>query len=210
MNVFVLCTGRCGSMTFIKACSHIENYTAAHESRSGFLGEDHFRYPGNHIEADNRLSWFLGRMEKAYGDDAFYVHLVRNHLDTARSFAYRYNHGIIRAYRTAIVYGCSPEAAAFDVCADYCETVNANITMFLKDKSHKMSLSLENAKEDFRVFWRLIAAEGNLSAALKEWDIAYNATATQSTRSKGSFLFTRVCRKAGRIISQLPAFIKYT
>ncbi len=56
MDVFVLCTGRCGSTTFIKACAHITNYTAAHESRTGLLGSDRLDYPGKHIEADNRLS----------------------------------------------------------------------------------------------------------------------------------------------------------
>lgn len=29
MNVFVLCTGRCGSMTFARACGHIRNFSAA-------------------------------------------------------------------------------------------------------------------------------------------------------------------------------------
>ena len=32
-NVFVLCTGRCGSTTFTQACQHIQNYTASHESK---------------------------------------------------------------------------------------------------------------------------------------------------------------------------------
>jgi hypothetical protein len=36
MRVFVLNTGRCGSLTFTRACqASISNYTAAHESRSG-------------------------------------------------------------------------------------------------------------------------------------------------------------------------------
>ena len=56
MNVFVLCTGRCGSTTFACACRHIENYTAAHESRSHLAGPERFAYPEDHIEVDNRLS----------------------------------------------------------------------------------------------------------------------------------------------------------
>ncbi len=86
MNVFVLCTGRCGSSTFIEACHHIANYTSAHESRSSLLGAERLAYPAQHIEADNRLSWLLGRLDAAYGDSAFYVHLQRNHPDTAASF----------------------------------------------------------------------------------------------------------------------------
>ena len=66
MNIFVLCTGRCGSMTFTKACGHIDNFSSAHESRCGRLGNERLAYPENHIEVDNRLSWddFNGR----YGD----------------------------------------------------------------------------------------------------------------------------------------------
>lgn len=64
-NVFVLCTGRCGSTTlFAQACQHIENYTASHESKIFLLGDKRLEYSQNHIEVDNRLSWFLGSLEK--------------------------------------------------------------------------------------------------------------------------------------------------
>jgi hypothetical protein len=73
MGVFVLCTGRSGSLTYIRACSHITNYTAGHETGSRKLGDDRFSYPDNHIEADNRLSWFPGTLEELYGNNAFQV-----------------------------------------------------------------------------------------------------------------------------------------
>jgi hypothetical protein len=66
-NIFVLCTGRCGSTTFIKAAGHIRNYSAAHESRTEELGHARFAYPNFHIEADNRLSWLLGRVDTLFG-----------------------------------------------------------------------------------------------------------------------------------------------
>jgi ferritin-like protein len=53
-------------MTFIRACRHITNYTAGHETRSTLLGEDRIAYPRQHIEADNRLSWMLGKLGKKY------------------------------------------------------------------------------------------------------------------------------------------------
>lgn len=52
MNVFVLCAGRCGSTTFIKAAQHICNFTSGHETLSGFIGDVRFNYPLNHIEAE--------------------------------------------------------------------------------------------------------------------------------------------------------------
>ncbi len=87
MNVFILNTGRCGSYTFHEACSHIKNFTSGHESRSTILGPNRLDYPENHIESDNRLSWLLGRLDKKYGDNAYYVHLLRNEKDLVYSFA---------------------------------------------------------------------------------------------------------------------------
>ena len=49
MNVFVLNTGRCGSMTFVEACRPITNFSSAHESRCAKLGAERFAYPDNHI-----------------------------------------------------------------------------------------------------------------------------------------------------------------
>jgi len=100
MRVFVLCTGRSGSLTFIRACSHITNFSCGHETRSRRLGEDRFAYPDRHIEADNRLAWFPGAMESHFGGDAFYVHLIRNREDTVKSYNRRWirNGSLIRAY----------------------------------------------------------------------------------------------------------------
>lgn len=179
MNIFVLCTGRCGSTTFYKACSHIDNYTSAHESRSSLICPEHFNYPLNHIEVDNRLSWFLGKLDDNYGDDAFYVHLKRDILATAQSFLKRWDYGIIGAYSRQIIMGQMrklPFENSLDVCIDYCETVNSNINLFLKDKNKKMIFLLENADKDFKIFWDRIHADGNFNLALSEWKIPYNAS----------------------------------
>lgn len=177
MNVFILNTGRCGSTTFIKACQHISNYSSAHESRCHLLGDDRFAYPAKHIEADNRLAWFLGKLDRYYGDDAIYIHLKRDHAATASSYAKRlFPGGIIPAYRQGILQFLPDEVPIMSVCLDYYETVNSNIELFLKDKSRKMDFALENASEDFARFWNLIEAQGDLAAALAEFDIAYNAS----------------------------------
>ena len=176
MNVFILNAGRSGSVTFIQACRHITNYSCGHESRAGLLGSDHFAYPPDHIEADNRLSWFLGRLDRSYGADAVYVHLRRDNDATARSFVARYSGGIMRAYRKTMLMGLSRNSAAMDVARDYCDTVSSNIELFLKDKPVKMNFSLEQARGDFPKFWQLIGAQGDLEAALAEFDKKYNAS----------------------------------
>lgn len=177
MNIFILNSGRCGSTTFIRACSHISNYSARHESRCGLIGTERLNYPANHIEADNRLSWLLGRLDQKYGDDAFYVHLRRARDGTAESFARRSEFGIMQAYREGILLGLQGEPAARDIALDYLATVEANIDCFLKDKTHKMVFRLEEAQADFGDFWQRIAAEGNLPAALAEWQTRHNASA---------------------------------
>ena len=178
MNVFILNTGRCGSTTFIQACRHITNYSAGHESRVQLLGAERLAYPANHIEADNRLSWLLGRLDAAYGDRAYYVHLTRDRSAVAESFARRAEFGIMKAYREGILLhegaaGVSPAAVA----RDYIDTVETNLALFLKDKHNTMEFRLESAKADFTRFWTWIGAEGELDAALAEWEVRHNASA---------------------------------
>lgn len=176
MNVFILNAGRCGSSTFIQACRHITNYTAGHESRLRLIGAERLAYPDNHIEADNRLSWMLGRLEAAYGDRAFYVHLTREREAAAASFAKRMDFGIMKAYRDGILLEGEPGQTSLDIALDYLDTVDANIACFLRDKRHRMACRLEQAREDFARFWNAIGANGDEGAALREWDISYNAS----------------------------------
>jgi len=205
MNVFILNTGRCGSVTFIKACQHITNFTSAHESRNGMLGDARFAYPENHIEADNRLSWFLGKLDKYYGNNAIYVHLKRNKHDTANSFARRYSGGIIAAYRTSILMGLQAHSDPMSVALDYCDTVNCNIVLFLKDKHRKIDFSLENAEQSFAKFWDMIGAEGDMGAALSEFNISYHASGKKKRKRLAGIL-----RKVGRAVKELPAFTRNT
>ena len=178
MNVFVLSTGRCGSTTFGRACGHIRNYTSAHESRWGRIGAERLSYPQDHIEVDNRLAWFLGRLEAAYGDDAWYVHLTRAERATAESFVRRFDAGIIRAYHGDGILGGRPnDHPPLDVALDYCHTVNSNIRAFLKGKPRTLEVCLETAGVDFPMFWDAIGAKGDLQEALAEFLIRYNSSA---------------------------------
>lgn len=210
MNVFVLNTGRCGSTTFIKACRHITNFTCGHESRTAALGADRLAYPDNHIEADNRLSWLLGRLDAIYGDNAVYVHLKRDIHDTARSYARRYSNGIMKAYKgDGILAGLSIDNDPFSVALDYCHTVNSNIELFLKDKTKKMEIHLEDMDRDFVAFWDFIGAEGEIRAAMVEFSIHYNAAQSRQ-RSRKWKTVPGILRKIGRLAARLPDYIRNT
>ncbi len=175
MNVFILNAGRCGSTTFIQACQHISNYTALHESRAVLTGEQRLAYPPNHIEADNRLSWLLGRLDRQFGNNAFYVHLARDTQASAESFVRRKHFGIMHAYREGILLGGHQQTAQ-EFAFDYLDTVESNIALFLKDKTNKMDFHLETAATDFVHFWKNIGALGDLEKALAEWNTRYNAS----------------------------------
>ena len=174
-NIFVLSTGRCGSTTFHKACCHFTNYTSGHETRTSRLGIDRFSYPSFHIECDNRLSWLLGRLDREYGNSAFYVHLTRNIDDTASSFAKRKG-GIMRAYQgMGILMGCK-ETDQRKIAEDYIDTVDENIKLFLSNKTNKMNFRLERAEQDFTRFCLAVGAQGNFQGALGEFSISHNAS----------------------------------
>jgi hypothetical protein len=207
VNVFVLSTGRCGSTTFARACGHIENYSAAHESRISRV-QDRVRYPDDHIEVDNHLSWFLGPLDERYGDDAFYVHLKRNLEETAQSRRHReaqkIDPGLMWAYGQRLIWE-NDDVELIDVCRHYCRTVNANIRLFLKDKSKTMTVRLESAREDFRRFWGRIGATGSLETALQEWERRHNRSEEIDVQQS---LPVRATKKVGRLVYKLPEFIK--
>jgi hypothetical protein len=180
-NVIVLGTGRCGTTTFIEACDHLTNYSAAHESRARRLPPERFAYPVGHIEADNRLTWFLPMLEEAMsGRKVLYVHLQRERDAVARSYLKRINNNrasIMKAFAYAIVMHPRDweEDELIDVARFYVDTVTANIASFLRDKEH-VSVWLETASQDFPAFLDRIGAEGDLDAALAEWDVSHNAS----------------------------------
>ena len=78
------------------------------------------------------------------------------------------------AYANGMHLGLAPDTNPLEVALDYCDTVNHNIAHFIKDRKFTMKFALENAKEDWAVFWERIGARGDLAAALSEWEIAYN------------------------------------
>ena len=173
MNVFVLSTGRCGSMSFARACRHMTNFVVGHESRVGKVGQDRLAFPPNHIESDHHLAFYLGRLDEKYGDEAFYVHLTREAGATADSWAKRFVISpMMSSYRRGMIG--SEAVSRRDAALEMVETATANIRHFLKDKSRVARVRLEHAENDFRIFWKQVGAEGSLDDALAEWRAHHN------------------------------------
>lgn len=171
MNIFVLAAGGCETDEFLAACGHIENFSSARRSmRISPLGGQ-LDYPDGHIEIDDRLTWFLGRLDERFGDRAFYVHLVYDPEGAASHMARSLDDPdhVMHAYAKEVLSGGSRDSR--DNSLDFWGTANANIGLFLKDKTQKMTFRLGHAEEDFRVFWNRIGARGSLDMALREWQV---------------------------------------
>lgn len=205
MRIFVLTPGRSGSVTFAMACGHMSNFSSGHESRAALTGSDRLEFPDDHIEVDNRLSWFTGPLSERY-PDAGYVHLTRDPEATARSYLSRWRvHPPPRAQpglaararrrwetrhpgpNLMAVFGNGilmrsqpwPEADRADVSRFLVDTIHSNIRTFLEDRPH-IDVALETGREDFDRFWDWIGAEGDRDAALEEWTNRHNATRTNT------------------------------
>lgn len=192
------------------------SHTAGHETRISLIGDERLAYPADHIEADNRLTWLLGRLEDRYGGDAYYVHLTRDHTATAQSFVARYRRGIMLAYRNGIIHKPAEDVPPLDMALDYVRTVDRNIAAFLKDKPHVMEVRLEHAKDDFHAFWDWIGAEGDVDAAQAEWDVRHDATRVKPPKPpkppkaprRRRPLPVRMARKSVRAVRGLPGYLR--
>lgn len=177
-HVFVLNTGRCGSLTFSAACqAGIDNYTCSHESRLAVPGEARLAYPAGHIEVDNRLIWFAGRLHERYGDAPFYVHLHRDAEAVARSYARRRALGfLLHAWTRGVYVGLEDMPDFLVLARDLVATVNANIRHFMASRPHRMEVRLAHAREDFLYLRERIGATGDAAAGAAVWARRLNAS----------------------------------
>lgn len=206
MNVFVLTTGRTGSTTLSKACSHISNFTSGHETLCKEIADKRLDYPLNHIEIDNRLSFYLGSLDKKYGDNAFYVHLNRLENKVSTSFNKRWfgDCSIIRAFAESIKFlsidSLSNEEKNI-ICKEYVKITNDNIDFFLKDKSNVLRIDIDKMDSDFIKFWNFIKAKGKYEDALNEFNVIYNATTKVSNSKKNVTSSNFIIKIINRIFS---------
>ena len=70
-----------------------------------------------------------------------------------------------------------------------------------------MDFRLEEGRERFPEFWRRIGAEGDLPAALAEFDVRHNAAWDQRTAAAPGF-FERAGEKVYRVVRKLPVFLR--
>lgn len=181
-NVFVLGTGRCGTVTLAKACEHISGFSTGHETRARQIGDARFDYPSDHIEVDNRLSWFLGGLGRRFDDDStLYVHLVRDRSAVVESFERRWDSpfraSIIRAFGHGIVSRSTDWSLdeRREVCGFYVDTINQNVAEFVAGRQ-SIELQLELLDEQFVPFAERIGGRVDADAALAELRVHHNSS----------------------------------
>jgi hypothetical protein len=172
LNVFVTGTGRCGSVSFWRACQHITNYTAFHESPCGLLS-----YPDLHIEVNPQLRYVIEIVARRH-PDAKWVHLVRDREQTAASLARLDGGNWLRSFcpfmNTVMPCGDPIERArrVYDIIT---AQIDASLAASVPAEN-RMEVHLSSIGEDWPKFWQWIGAAGDLESSLKSWETPYNTS----------------------------------
>lgn len=180
MKVLVLGTGRCGTATFLKACSHITNYRCVREPKYHFnFGSLEFplETEQNSIIIDPHLTWLLPLLSSS----AFLVHLKRTKADVVASWIKRGDHRGPGPWNRFVFSNTISFKDSCELCYDaMVGQIEAEFTSRENRGQNYMTLHLESIKTRWLAFWNTIKAEGDYKKSLAEWDRKYNASKTIS------------------------------
>lgn len=182
-NVFVISSGRTGTTAFVAACKHLPNYSASHESRVTEPFATRVTYPDHHIEADNRLLFFLPQLEQRFGDNALYVYMVRDAEKVAASYAKRWflTISVVRAYTHGLrMIPRINRAQRMDACRDFVAYADATFRLFLSRQRHVVFFDIEHAQRDFAAFAKHLGIDPVPEQARAQWQQIHNQNAKPS------------------------------
>lgn len=203
MKVAVLTTGRAGSMSLYKACQHIRNFSAGHDSKEGALAAERTRIADDHIEIDTRFAWLLGQLHEQNGDQIHYVFLTREVGAIAASYNRRWTNrkGIVRGYCEAILQRDKPESD-IAIALDLVETAEANIRTFLSGRRHSV-IRLEMWEDDLKRFFADIGADADIDKANAAFSQRHNASRQGSLLVRSRFKLSRLVDGLERRLKQM-------
>lgn len=169
MRVFVLGTGRCGTVTFSKACQEIMNFTSSHELKTSFNREAFgcFEFSDNHIEIDPRLSYHYPILKQKY-PEAYFFHLKRNRKDCVSSLSKRRSLQHYSVFHYGWFNGDYNKAAEI-----YYDNTTTMLESFINDT---YTLHLENLQKDFTKFCKIINANYDYKKTEVILERKYNKT----------------------------------
>jgi len=176
-NVFVLSAGRTATTTFIEASKHLPGITASHESRVADPIQNRLDYPNNHIEADNRLIFFLSLLDEKFATDTAYVYLLRDEKLVARSYSERWHLSIsiVRAFTNGVrMVPRVKNNEILDYCHDYVKYVDSVVRLHLSKQENAFVFDLSKAEEEYKRFAKWVGVENLPEAACAEWRQHHN------------------------------------
>lgn len=170
MRVFVVGTGRCGTVSFREACRYIENYTSGHETISHEL-----EYPDQYIEVNPHFHARLHTLIYKY-PDALWVHLIRRYDVCVESLA-AMDDGQVMLSLGRMYPSIYPAHDALEIASLFYHDINLRINRSLcsmVSPDRRMAIHLETVKHQWKTFWDWIHAEGDYQASLASWDTPHN------------------------------------
>ena len=170
MNIFVIGSGRCGTLTFSKSISHCTNYTVGHESHAGSV--DRLNYPENHIEVSSHLTLYWPMLRKRYPQCRFVWIQRVDDVRCARSISKLQGGQIVRDFCN--VFHQQPNPVLIEGALDIYDMMNAQ-----GEASGAFRIEMENAKAQWQRCWDFMGCEGDFELSLNEWDTRYNETRTK-------------------------------
>lgn len=166
MNVFLLSPGRTGTLTLSRAFGILDGYSSGHESRANLLGDERIAYPMNHVECDGRLSWFLPRLTKQFGDQGVFVIVRRDQEAIARSYDQRWHQiFMMKAYSQGILLRDLKDNST-DVCRDYVHNVYEHLEYFSEGWQHVVELDIENPEKGLKAVLEIMGRPDDLDRML--------------------------------------------
>lgn len=170
MRVFVVGTGRCGTVSFSVACRYITNYTSGHETISHELV-----YPDQHIEVNPHFHARLHTLIHKY-PDARWVHLIRKRDTCVESLA-SMDDGEVMMSLGRLYPSIYPAHDALTIASSFYHDINLRINRALCamiSPDRRMAMHLETIKYQWQSFWHWIQAKGNYDESLASWDTPHN------------------------------------
>jgi hypothetical protein len=168
MRVFVLGTGRCGTVTFSKAGQHFSNYTCSHESKSQ---KNDLVYADGHIEVDPHLFWHLPNLIEKY-TDAMFVHLDRNKHACVKSLGKRNSTRLYAKFTEMVgdnMYN------PIEISSKYYDFCNKTISLVLKQTGvRSIRMTTPISEESWRIFCKEIGEEESFLKSFEELTKVYN------------------------------------
>lgn len=170
MNVFVIGTGRCGTLTFSKASKFFEGFTAAHESKTK---NNNLVYMDNHIESDPHLFWHLPNLIRQY-PKAIYVHLVREKTACVKSLSKRpslYNYAAISEMTS------KAQTDLKKIASKYYDFINGFIeNFFVGRKEIYIKMSLPPTEKEWASLHKALGKPKGFKRSFAVWNKKYNAS----------------------------------